>query len=130
MADEEELTQQEKPTIDRRLLQGNTVIYPFTKQQNIIGLQGTIKEKMTIVSEYEPEAGTYVERQIWLDTGDGSPAPTMSLRKGRSLRTMATTSAETPVSNNVSGLTFGKTSSGSLTFGKPSTGTLRFGKQR
>ena len=124
MADEEELTQEEKPTIDRRILQGNTVIYPFTKQQNIIGLQGTIIEKLPIASDTAPETGLIENQKVWLDTRP-EQAPVMSLRKGRSLR--ATASTETPANSN---LTFGKASSNSLTFGRPSTGTLRFGKQR
>ena len=153
MADEEELEQEspvvEKPTLDRRLLRSGTVIYPYTKQENVIGLQGTIKEKMTIASDYEPESGTYIEKQIWLDTGDGTPPPQLNMtRSGSGLRTMATTSVE-PLANsnnNVDGLRFGRrsrrrrrtrtadesaestSSNTNLRFGRHSHGSLSFGR--
>lgn len=52
----------------RRLLQGNKVIYPVTRQEAVIGLQGTIKEKMTIVSPTQPQVA--IERQVWLDISE------------------------------------------------------------
>lgn len=56
-------------TENRRLLDGQKVVYPFTKQENIIGLQKTISDKLPIVSASAPSSGTFVEKQIWLDIG-------------------------------------------------------------
>lgn len=56
---------------NRRLLQGEDVIYPITKQENVIGLQKTITDKLPIVSGTEPSQG-FAEKQIWLDTSDES----------------------------------------------------------
>ena len=53
---------------NRRLIQGDDIIYPFTRQENVIGLQKTIKEKLPIVSSETPD--NYVERQVWLDTSE------------------------------------------------------------
>ena len=53
---------------NRRLMQGTSIIYPITRQENVIGLQGTIKEKMAIVSPTQPQQA--IERQVWLDTSD------------------------------------------------------------
>lgn len=50
---------------NRRLLQGNDIVYPITKQENVIGLQKTITDKMTIVSTTQPIADI-VEKQIWI----------------------------------------------------------------
>lgn len=58
---------------NRRLMQGEDIIYPFTRQENVIGLQKTIKEKMTIASKIQPQ-GTVVERQVWLQTEDDGEA--------------------------------------------------------
>ena len=52
----------------RRLLQGNKVIYPITRQEAVINLQKTIKEKMTIVSPTQPQIA--IERQVWLDISE------------------------------------------------------------
>lgn len=52
----------------RRLLQGNKVIYPITRQEAVINLQKTIKEKMTIVSPTQPQVA--IERQVWLDISE------------------------------------------------------------
>lgn len=54
----------------RRLLQGQTIIYPITRQENVIGLQNTIKEKLPIVSETAPTQA--VVRQVWIDTSNQS----------------------------------------------------------
>ena len=53
----------------RRLMQGQDIIYPFTKQENVIGLQKTITDKLPIVSDTTPDDG-FVEKQVWLDTED------------------------------------------------------------
>lgn len=54
---------------NRRILQGTDIIYPFTKQENVIGLQKTITDKLPIVSESTPQSG-YVPKQVWVDIGD------------------------------------------------------------
>ena len=55
----------------RRILQGEVVIYPFTKQENVIGLQKTITDKLPIVSSQQPTQG-FVQKQAWFDTNDDS----------------------------------------------------------
>lgn len=57
--------------LNRRLLLGNDIVYPITKQENVINLQKTIKEKLPIVSSSQPTSG-FVARQVWVDTGNGS----------------------------------------------------------
>lgn len=54
--------------LDRRLKKGDAIIYPITRQENVIGLQKTIKEKMAIVSPTQPTSG-YVESQVWIQPG-------------------------------------------------------------
>lgn len=56
---------------NKRLVLDGDIIYPFTKQENVIGLQKTIKEKLPIVSSSEPSEG-FVERQAWLELDVGS----------------------------------------------------------
>lgn len=51
---------------NRRLMLGPDIIYPITRQENVINLQKTIKEKMAIVSPDQPQQA--IERQVWLDT--------------------------------------------------------------
>ena len=58
-----------EPEISRRLLKGDQVVYPFTRQENVIGLQKTIKEKLPIISESQPSTG-YVPRQAWIQPGE------------------------------------------------------------
>lgn len=53
----------------RRLLQGQVVIYPFTKQQNVIGLQKTITDKLPIVSPEQPQ-DNFVDKQAWFEVSD------------------------------------------------------------
>ena len=53
---------------NRRLVLDNDIIYPFTRHENVIGLQGTIKEKLPIVSPTTPNQ--QIERQVWIDTND------------------------------------------------------------
>lgn len=53
---------------NKRLIQGNDIIYPFTKQENVIGLQKTITDKLPIVSETVPEA--FVTKQVWIDVSE------------------------------------------------------------
>lgn len=62
MADEE--------ILNRRLIQGDKIVYPITQQQNVIGLQKTITDKLPIVSPETPTEGMFVEKQVWLDTSD------------------------------------------------------------
>lgn len=54
---------------NRRLIQGEDIIYPFTKQENVIGLQKTIADKLPIISESQPSSG-YVTRQAWIQPAD------------------------------------------------------------
>ena len=61
----------ESEEISKRLLQGDKIVYPFTKQENIIGLQKTITDKLPIVSEDVPQTG-YVPKQVWLNLDDGN----------------------------------------------------------
>ena len=55
---------------NRRLVLDNDIIYPFTRQENVIGLQKTIKEKLPIVSTSTPDSD--IERQVWIDTNEAS----------------------------------------------------------
>ncbi len=63
---------------NRRLIQGDDIIYPITRQENVIGLQKTIKEKLPIVSSETPD--TYIERQVWLDTSEQEEDTTVMLQ--------------------------------------------------
>lgn len=54
---------------NRRLIQGNDIIYPFTKQENVIGLQKTITDKLPIVSSSTPQEG-FVAKQVWIDVSE------------------------------------------------------------
>lgn len=56
---------------NRRLIQGTDIIYPFTRQENVIGLQKTITDKLPIVSPTTPQ-GNFVPKQVWIDTSDSS----------------------------------------------------------
>lgn len=56
--------------LNRRIKRGDDIVYPITRQENVINLQKTIKEKLPISSSNEPEEGTYVEKQVWLDTSE------------------------------------------------------------
>ena len=47
-----------------RLIQGSDIIYPVTKQENIIGLS----QRFPIISSSQPQ-GQVPNRQIWLDVG-------------------------------------------------------------
>ena len=51
---------------NRRLIHNGKPLYPFTKQENVIGLQETIVEKLPIISNQEPQSG-FVPKQAWLD---------------------------------------------------------------
>lgn len=51
---------------NKRLVLNGDIVYPFTKQENVIGLQKTIKEKLPIISNSEPSEG-FVERQSWIE---------------------------------------------------------------
>ena len=53
---------------NRRLVLDGDIIYPITRQENIIGLQKTIKEKLPIISANTPES--QIERQVWLDIAE------------------------------------------------------------
>ena len=57
---------------NRRLVQGEDIIYPITKQENVIGLQKTIKEKLPIISENQPQSG-FVKGQTWIKVEDTIP---------------------------------------------------------
>lgn len=97
---------------NRRLLQGQTIIYPFTKQENIIGLQKTIKEKLPIVSSSQPTSD-YVERQVWVDTSDNE-------QEGFYIEETPQENLTFTIQNNEQGLTFGSESeeNDNLTFGE------------
>lgn len=56
--------------LNKRLMLGTDIVYPYTKQENVINLQNTIKAKLPITSPNEPAQGTYVEKQVWLDTSE------------------------------------------------------------
>ena len=56
------------PDKNRRLVIDGDIVYPITKQENVIGLQKTIKDKLPIVSSEAPE--NYVEKQVWIDTSE------------------------------------------------------------
>lgn len=53
---------------NRRLVLDGDIIFPITKQENVIGLQKTIKEKLPIVSPTAPNQ--LIERQVWIDTNE------------------------------------------------------------
>ena len=55
--------------LNRRLLLGSDIVYPITKQENVINLQKTIKEKLPIISNTQPS--TNITRQVWIDTSAG-----------------------------------------------------------
>ena len=55
--------------LNRRLLLGSDIVYPITRQQNVIDLQKTIKEKLPIISNTQPT--TDIVRQVWVDTSVG-----------------------------------------------------------
>ena len=94
---------------NRRLIQGEDIVYPITKQENIIHLQKTITDKLPIVSDTTPTSG-YVPKQVWLDTGTPQSS---DLQFG------------TPSSGQ---LTFGQQQNNGLTFGQPSNNQLTFGQ--
>lgn len=56
-------------TKDGHLLQGNCVVNPFTKHENVEGLQKEITDKLPIVSAQEPQSG-FVPNQVWLDISE------------------------------------------------------------
>ena len=58
---------------NKRLIQNGDIIYPFTKQENVIGLQKTIKEKLPVVASTAPT--NFVERQVWIDTTENDENP-------------------------------------------------------
>ena len=55
---------------NRRLLQGEDIVYPITRQENVIGLQKTITDKMTLASPTQPSAA--IEKQIWIQLGEAA----------------------------------------------------------
>ena len=69
MEDERPLTPEEV-ALYRRLMYCGQVLYPFTKQELVIGLQKTIKEKLPLSGDTEPTNA--VQHQIWLDTSGGN----------------------------------------------------------
>lgn len=92
--------------LNRRIKKGDAIVYPITHQENVIGLQGTIKDKLPIVSETTPQVGEFVEKQVWIDIGD---------------------------SYENHGLNFGPNGGGELNFGEPSEQvanevSIKFGK--
>lgn len=107
--------------LNRRLLKGQDIVYPITKQENVIGLQGTIKEKMVIVSPTQPQQA--IERQVWLDTNDNDSENQQSgglTFENENSHSELTFGDE----NQISELAFGDNDysqqSGNLTFGTPS----------
>lgn len=50
---------------NKRLIFDGNIIYPFTKQENVIGLQKTIKEKMPIITSQAPSAA--LDNQICIE---------------------------------------------------------------
>lgn len=55
--------------LNKRLMLDTDIVYPFTKQENIINLQKTITEKLPIVQQTQPQTG-FVPKQVWLDTSE------------------------------------------------------------
>ena len=94
--------------LNRRLLKGEDIVYPVTRQENVIQLQKTITDKLSIVRDTTPTSG-FVAKQVWIDTG---VQPSNELTFG------------TPSSGQ---LTFGNQQGGGLTFGTPSNNGLTFG---
>lgn len=74
MEDERVITPDE---ICRRLMKGTQIVYPYTKQQLVMGLQRTIRDKLPIKSATEPE--NVVPRQIWLDISNQEEGPISQL---------------------------------------------------
>ena len=52
---------------DKRLMLNGNIIYPYTKHENVLGLQQTITDKLPIVSDSQPQEN-YVEKQVWIKT--------------------------------------------------------------
>ena len=71
---------EELPGHDKVIVQGSDIVYPYTKQENVIGLQQTIREKLPIVSETTPQSG-FVPQQVWIDIG--GERETVTLQFGR-----------------------------------------------
>lgn len=89
--------------LNRRLKLNEDIVYPITRQENIIDLQKTITEKLPIVSSSAPQ-GVVPTRQVWLDI------------------------SEQGNNGQQSGLRFGSHSEGQLSFGNQQ-GELHFGSQ-
>lgn len=53
---------------------GSDIVYPFTRQENVINLQKTITEKLPIIQSTQPQSG-FVPKQAWLDTSEEQPQP-------------------------------------------------------
>ena len=119
---------------NRRILQGTDVIYPFTRQENVIGLQKTITDKLPIVSATEPEEG-FVPKQAWIDTGNSgsevvNTAPLSSpsaLTFGNGNNTNLVFGNGSAGSNNSGGLAFASSNNENLTFGNGNNNDLAFG---
>lgn len=56
----------------KRITENGEVVMPITEQDCVIGLQKTIKEKLPIVSETQPQQG-FVERQAWINVDNSLP---------------------------------------------------------
>lgn len=108
--------------LNRRLKKGNNIVYPITSQENVIGLQATIKEKLPIVSDSTPEQ--FVAGQVWLNTSSasGSVIASVSLRGAKGGRGLKAMSVSEPSSASETGLGFGQTDTDSeLGFGQTDT---------
>lgn len=55
-----------------RIRNNGVPFFPVSIHNAIIGLQSEIKKKLPITSSTEPEAGTYVKNQVWLDTNESN----------------------------------------------------------
>lgn len=118
--------------LNRRLLKGQDIVYPITRQENVINLQKTIKEKMAIVSSQQPQQA--IERQVWLDTSSnqqGGSQQSGGLTFGNANDHSELTFGE---ENQIGELAFGNNDhsqqSGDLTFGEPNEHeVLTFGNE-
>ena len=96
----------------RRLVIDGEVFYPITDADSVIHLQREITEKLPIVSNTQPQVGTFVPNQVWIDTsGEDQQQSQMVMFSNPTPRSFVLPST------NSEGLIFATTPPSSLIFG-------------